>query len=121
MRHVRGAWLRGVQLPGGTIVSISNKRTVIRGVRGLGHVVCLSAILTTLGQAHGVNRVRAVRAARGEIEVDGAPTRDAVARALIEADALLAQVRAELADDVVWACDVASHATLVVIEADAHA
>lgn len=70
-------------------------RTVIGGVRGLRNVICLSAVLMSLGQVPAIAKVVRVNVQRGEIEVDGTPSRAEIQSALASASELLDQVGAE--------------------------
>lgn len=72
------------------------RTSVIRGLHGLRDIVCLSAVLTTVGSTPGVERVRRVSAERGEIEVEGTSRPEDLVQAIDRAAALLAETLPEV-------------------------
>ena len=74
-------------------------RTVIGGLKGLRNVVCLSAVLMSVGELPAVARVVRVDPRLGEIEVDGSPTGPEIFEALTNASMLLDELRRDDALD----------------------
>jgi hypothetical protein len=80
--------------------------TVIRGLRGLRNIVCLSALLSSLG----ISRVRRVDVEEGEIVVAGHLTGEDARQAVAAAADLLDALRLESPGDAAQVCGEATRA-----------